>query len=60
MIGQCLGETRLINIPPRFAFDDPDLFGDRTPVPRATTVNNVHKCILYTQTIPTPPSSTLF
>ena len=29
-------------------------------LPCETTVNYVHKCIFYTQTIPPPPPSTLF
>lgn len=40
MLGQCLKETRLIRMPPHFAYDDPNLrfSSDRKPVPSGSTV----------------------
>ena len=40
MAGQCLKETRLIRMPPHFAYDDPNLrfSSDRKPVPARSTV----------------------
>lgn len=45
VIGQCAGETRWVEIPPRLAYDDPAKFGPRSwsrtrpkPVPDRTTV----------------------
>ena len=40
MIGQCLTETRLIRMPPHFAYDDPNLkfSSGRKPVPPGSTV----------------------
>jgi len=40
MIGQCLMETRLIRMPPHFAYDDPNLkfSSGQKPVPTGSTV----------------------
>ncbi len=39
MIGQCLEETRVVKMPARLAFDDPNKRFSNPPVPRGTTVN---------------------